>query len=98
MRPLTRWFVLVALLTALGACSDSPRERPVQELVGSTMGTTFSIKIVAPPENIDLPELQRDIETALDGLAVPGVTTWHPEGPWTDPSIEPIPHDPAAWT
>jgi thiamine biosynthesis lipoprotein len=68
VRPLTRWFVLVALLTALGACSDSPRERPVQELVGSTMGTTFSIKIVAPPENIDLPELQRDIETALDGI------------------------------
>jgi hypothetical protein len=46
MRPLFRWFVLTALLTVLGACGDSPRERPVQELVGSTMGTTFSIKIV----------------------------------------------------
>lgn len=70
MRPLIRWMFLPALLTALAACSDSPRERPVQELVGSTMGTTFSIKIVAPPENIDLPELQRDIEAVLDGINV----------------------------
>ena len=68
MRVLARWFVLVALLTALGACSDSPREWPVQELVGSTMGTTFSIKVVAPPENLDLPALQQDIEEVLDGI------------------------------
>ena len=68
MRPLTRWFVLAALLTALVACSDSPREWPVQELVGSTMGTTFSIKVVAPPENLDLPALQQDIEEVLDGI------------------------------
>ena len=68
MGPLTRWYVLAALLTALAACGDSPRERPVQELVGSTMGTTFSIKIVAPPENLDLPALQRDIEAVLDAI------------------------------
>jgi thiamine biosynthesis lipoprotein len=68
MRPLTCWFVLPALLTALGACSDSPREWPVQELVGSTMGTTFSIKVVAPPENLDLPALQQEIETVLDDI------------------------------
>ena len=68
MRSLFRWFVLAALLTVLGACGDSPRERPVQELVGSTMGTTFSIKIVAPPENIDLAALQQDIEAVLDSI------------------------------
>lgn len=68
MRPPFRWFVLAALLTVLGGCSDSPRERPVQELVGSTMGTTFSIKVVAPPENFDLPALRKDIEEALDGI------------------------------
>ena len=63
-----RWFVLAASLAVLGACSDSPRERPVQELVGSTMGTTFNIKIVAAPENIDLPALQQDIEAVLDDI------------------------------
>ena len=68
MRPLTRWFLYPALLTALVACGDSARERPVQELVGSTMGTTFSIKVVAPPENLDLPELQREIQAELDGI------------------------------
>ena len=68
MRTLIRWFVLPALLAALGACGDSARERPVQELVGSTMGTTFSIKVVAPPENLDLPSLQRDIEGVLAGI------------------------------
>ncbi len=68
MRPLTRWFLLPALLTALVACGDSARERPVQELVGSTMGTTFSVKVVAPPENLDLPALQRDIQAVLDGI------------------------------
>jgi thiamine biosynthesis lipoprotein len=56
------------LLTALGACGDSPRERPVQELVGSTMGTTFSIKVVAPPAKLDLPGLQAEIQGALDGI------------------------------
>jgi thiamine biosynthesis lipoprotein len=68
MRLLIRWFVVPALLTALAACSDSPREWPVQELVGSTMGTTFSIKVVAPPENLDLPALQQDIEAVLEDI------------------------------
>ena len=68
MWPLTRWFLLPALLTALVACGDSARERPVQELVGSTMGTTFSIKVVAPPETLDLPALQRDIQAVLDSI------------------------------
>ncbi len=68
MRPLTRWTVFPALLVALVACGDSARERPGQELVGSTMGTTFSIKVIAAPEGIDLAGLREDIETALDGI------------------------------
>ena len=68
MRPLTRWFLVAALLAALGACGDSARERPVQELVGSTMGTTFSVKVVAPPESLDLAALQQDIQSLLDDV------------------------------
>jgi thiamine biosynthesis lipoprotein len=56
------------LLAALGACGDSARERPVQELVGSTMGTTFSVKVVALAENLDLASLQRDIQEVLDDI------------------------------
>ena len=68
MRPLTRWILFPALLAALVACGDSARERPAQELVGSTMGTTFSIKVIALPESLDLAELRTDIEAALDGI------------------------------
>ncbi len=68
MRPLTRWIVFPALLAVLAACGDSARERPLQELVGSTMGTTFSVKVIAPPENLDLAGLRTDIEAALDGI------------------------------
>jgi len=68
VRPLTRWIVFPALLAVLVACGDSARERPAQELVGSTMGTTFSIKVIAPPESLDLAGLRRDVEAALDGI------------------------------
>jgi thiamine biosynthesis lipoprotein len=68
MSVIARWIVLPALLASLAACGDSARERPFQELVGSTMGTTFSIKIVAPPETLDLPALQADIQAVLDGI------------------------------
>ena len=59
---------LVLFLMTLGACGDSGREYPVQELLGSTMGTTFSVKIVAPPPELDLPSLQREIQDALDAI------------------------------
>ncbi len=49
-------FLLAAL--ALAACGESSYDKPVQELVGSTMGTTFSVKIVDPPTNLDLVALQ----------------------------------------
>ena len=61
-------FVPAALLLTLGACGDSSYERPVQELVGSTMGTTFSVKVVAPPAELDLATLRQDIESTLDAI------------------------------
>ena len=68
MSVLARWIFLPALCAALGACGDSARERPFQELVGSTMGTTFSIKVIAPPETLDLAALQHDIQATLDDI------------------------------
>jgi thiamine biosynthesis lipoprotein len=56
------------LLLALAACGDAAVDWPVQELVGSTMGTTFSVKVVAPPADLDLASLQQDIQGTLDAV------------------------------
>jgi thiamine biosynthesis lipoprotein len=61
-----RWSLAAALLLVLGACGDSSVNWPVQELAGSTMGTAFSVKVVAPPSDLDLASLQHDIQETLD--------------------------------
>jgi thiamine biosynthesis lipoprotein len=68
MNALYRLSVATAIVLGLGACSDPGYERPVQELVGSTMGTTFSVKIVAPPLDLDLEALRADIQGTLDAV------------------------------
>jgi peptide/nickel transport system substrate-binding protein len=35
------------------------------------------------------------IDRVLSGLGRPGVTTYHPDSPWCDPSVKPWPFDPA---
>jgi len=60
------WSLAAALLLALSACGDSSVNWPVQELAGSTMGTTFSVKVVAPRADLDLASLQQDIQETLD--------------------------------
>lgn len=55
-------------MLVLCACGGPGHERPVQELAGSTMGTTFSVKVVAPPPQLDLDALRRDVEAALDAV------------------------------
>jgi thiamine biosynthesis lipoprotein len=57
-----------AVVLGLGACGDRGYERPVQELVGSTMGTTFSVKVVSPPAGLDLAALQQEIQGTLDAI------------------------------
>ena len=59
---------LALLPLLLVACGESTYDKPVQELVGSTMGTTFSVKIVDPPANLDLVALQSEIQAALDDI------------------------------
>ncbi len=39
---------------------------------------------------------QKLSDKLLSGLARPGATTYHPDSPWTDPSIGPWPYDPQA--
>ena len=68
VRALRLQFLAATLPLALAACGDSGREFPVQELLGSTMGTTFSVKIVAPHPELDLVLLQRDIQDTLDAV------------------------------
>ena len=57
--------LLAALPLVLAACGEPTYDKPVQELVGSTMGTTFSVKIVDPPTNLDLVALQDEVQAAL---------------------------------
>jgi thiamine biosynthesis lipoprotein len=56
-------WLIAALLVA--AC-DSDSRLPEYELAGSTMGTTYSIKLVAPPESLVKDALQKQIADTLE--------------------------------
>lgn len=58
----------VALLLAVTSCSDSAHQRPVHELVGTTMGTNFSVQIVVASDEFDGTNLQQQIERRLEAL------------------------------
>jgi thiamine biosynthesis lipoprotein len=51
----------------LGACEHDSR-LPEYELTGDTMGTTFSVKLVAPSESLPRDVLQQQIVATLDGV------------------------------
>lgn len=58
----------IALLLApmlIGACNNVAR-LPEYELAGNTMGTTYDIKLVAPPESWAKDELQQQIDETLE--------------------------------
>lgn len=57
---------LVALAIAVAACGQRPL--PQYELTGTTMGTSFSVKIVTTGAGPDLERLRADIHTRLDSL------------------------------
>ena len=54
---------IVALLVALGGCS-----RGDWHLTGATMGTTYSVRIVAPETNTGAKELQSEIDAELSRI------------------------------
>ena len=53
------------LLLLLASCDNSSSRLPEYELGGSTMGTTFSVKLLAPASDIDQKKLQMNIEDLL---------------------------------
>jgi thiamine biosynthesis lipoprotein len=85
------------LLTVLSACSGEQR-LPEYELSGSTMGTAYSVKLVAPGEDVDRERLRTRIDETL--AAVDRLTsTWrddselsqfnaNPSTGWIDVSTE----------
>ncbi len=62
----------LATALALVACGG---EQPVHEFAGSAFGTNFSVKIVAPPAELDTGELGAEIEAALARIDR-RVSTW----------------------
>ena len=55
--------LLAAIL--LNACRANPEPHAQTELTGHTMGTTYSVKLVNAPADLDRTALQRDIQTLL---------------------------------
>lgn len=71
--------LLIGLAAMLVVACSGPAERlPVHELAGSAMGTTFSIKIVAPPENLDRAALASRVEETLERIE-DRMSTWRAE-------------------
>lgn len=64
MRAAQRILLLLALLLA-SACDNTSR-LPEFELTGSTMGTSYSIKLVAPPDALNKDRLREEIAATLE--------------------------------
>jgi len=79
--PAAQWRVLVighavVLLSLLASCGNA--SKPLHELAGSTMGTTFSVKVVALPAEFDPEALQIEIEHVL-GAVNRSMSTYLPD-------------------
>ena len=53
-------FLFILLLVGFSACSRSPAEL---NLVGPTMGTTYSVKIASPPAHLQAHEVRAVIDS-----------------------------------
>ena len=65
--PRIRFAALLVTLLSLGACHHDAR-LPQRELNGIAMGTTWSIKLVAPPDTVSTAELRSDIDGMLSAF------------------------------
>ena len=60
-------FVLSLLTVLLAGCSDTSSLNSLS-LSGKTMGTTYNITVVSPPQNLDQASLQKEIDQRLQAL------------------------------
>jgi thiamine biosynthesis lipoprotein len=60
---------------ALAACGRVDAAAPALRLVGKTMGTSWSVTLVAPPGELRSGRLQRELQALLDELEA-RMTTW----------------------
>ena len=90
--------VVLLLSLALAACNNQRSSLPTHELSGQTMGTTFSVKVVAPESDRDLALLQQSVSDVLDRVNQ-RMSTWKPDSEltifngnestdWIDTSLE----------
>lgn len=93
--PALPW-ILAGML--LASCGRSAVEQPVYELAGTAMGTSFSVKVAAPPDDLDRDALKTRI-SALLGEIEKSMSTYdadselsrfnaHPGTGWYDVSKE----------
>lgn len=61
----------------LSARPKAPRRGIVRSLQGETMGTTWSVKLAAPPD-MELAEIHRQIDGVLEGI-VAEMSPWEPQ-------------------
>lgn len=75
---LRQWFAPVALGLALAGCGNGGATHRLLELTGSTMGTSYSIKVVDPPVQLNRDTLATLVDTELAAL-VQQMSTYEPE-------------------
>jgi len=73
-----RALLAAALALLLVSCDRPVGERPVLQLSGSTMGTTFDIQLVSPPENVQKNVLEGQV-LALLARIEQSMSTYEPE-------------------
>ncbi|MGI9205674.1 MAG: FAD:protein FMN transferase [Woeseiaceae bacterium] len=70
--------VILLISVTLVACADRSMDSVVNELSGQTMGTTFSIKIVAPENAVNKELISNRVNTILERING-RMSTWLPE-------------------
>lgn len=70
-----RTVAATCLATLLVSCSNEP---VTYELVGSTMGTTFNVQVVSPPDTVDAEILKAEINSTLQNIEQ-SMSTYIPE-------------------